>query len=151
MKCKKCKRSFDPNHGNQKFCSQLCSDTFYDDYREDWKKNHPQIEQDYTKGGSRAYNNIQQRCENPNHPSYSNYGGRGIQLRLSKEEFLAIYFGSDTCGLCGQTVNDENRNAKDGRTLDRIDQAKSYEPDNLRILCRSCNASLAYKRRKNRL
>jgi len=152
MKCKQCDKPIPKDtHGNRKFCSPKCSDIFYEKYRQNWKTEHEEIEQDYTKCGHRAYNNIKQRCENQNHVAYRNYGGRGIQLRLTREEFLAIYFGTDSCGLCGQAVNDENRNAKDGRTLDRIDQAKSYEPDNLRILCRSCNASLAYKRRKNKI
>lgn len=152
LKCKKCNKTIaNDSHGNRKFCSQQCSDIYYDEYRENWKTNHPEIEQDYTKNGSRCYNNIQQRCENTNHPAYRNYGGRGIRLNLSREEFLEIYFSSNNCGLCGQAVNDENRNAKDGRTLDRIDPSKSYEPDNLRILCRSCNCSNAYKRRKYKI
>lgn len=152
IKCKKCNKTIPKNsHKNRKFCSQLCSDLYYEEYREDWKEDHPEIEENYTKSGNRCYNNIIQRCENPNHKSFTNYGGRGIQLRLTREEFAEIYFSSDTCEYCGTELNDENRNLKNGRTLDRVDQAKSYEKGNLRILCRSCNCSLAHKRRKNKL
>ena len=152
LKCKRCNKTIsNDSHGNRKFCSQQCSDIYYEKYREDWKVDHQEIESDYTKNGSRCYNNIQQRCENTNHPAYRNYGGRGIRLNLSREEFLEIYFSSDTCENCGTELNDQNRNLKNGRTLDRVDQAKSYEKGNLRLLCRSCNASLAYSRRKNPL
>ena len=149
--CKLCKTKFEPKHGNQKFCSDKCFHIFYGAYRKDWKAEHTEIETDYVRNGARAYNNIKARCTNPNHPQYHNYGARGLTLELTKEEFLAIYFSTDTCELCGCRLNDNNRNASDGRTLDRIDQSRGYEKGNLRLLCRSCNASLAYKRRKNRL
>lgn len=150
-KCKLCKKQFEQSHGNQKFCSERCSEAFYSNYRESWKKDNPQIEEGYTKSGARAYNNIRQRCENPRNPQYTSYGGRGIRLVISREEFVKIYFSTDTCELCGKQLDDERRNSADGRTLDRIDQARSYEQGNLRLLCRACNTSLAYKRRKNRL
>jgi len=147
-KCKLCKRQFEEKHGNQKFCSDKCSNIFYDNYRENWKKDNPQIEESYTKSGSRAYNNIKQRCENERNPQFASYGGRGISLELTREEFTVIYFSSNDCELCGRTLNDENRSAANGRTLDRIDQSRSYEKNNLRILCRACNTSLSFKRRK---
>lgn len=149
-KCKMCGAKFTPNHANTKFCSELCRSTYYQQYRKNWKEKHTGIEKDYTKGGDRAYNNIRQRCTNPNHPSYTNYGGRGITLEITREEFKEIYFGSDTCDLCGKQVDDKNRMNADGRTLDRIDQARPYEKGNLRILCRACNTRLAFNRRKNK-
>ncbi len=148
-KCKLCKNILAKNvHGNQKFCSPVCSKIYYENYRKNWKDNHPKIENDYTKSGQRAYNNIRQRCENRRNPQFSSYGGRGISLELTREEFTKIYFSSNDCELCGRTLNDENRSAANGRTLDRIDQARPYEDGNLRILCRACNTSLSFKRRK---
>ena len=149
-KCKCCKNSFKDKHGNAKFCSISCSETYYSAYRDNWKGDNPQVEESYTKSGARAFNNIRQRCENPRNPQFTSYGGRGIQLRITREEFTKIYFSTDQCEICGKQLNDEKRNGGDGRTLDRIDQARSYEKDNLRILCRACNTSLCYKRRKNK-
>lgn len=120
------------------------------DYINAYRKMRPDIEESYTKGGHRAYNNIKQRCNNPNHPSYHNYGGRGIRCNLTIDEFLDIYFSTDACEMCGDKVDDEKRLSKKGRTLDRVDQAKSYEMGNLRILCRSCNCSLGFKRKKSK-
>ena len=148
--CKNCSEKFIVTHGNARFCSKNCFKAFYHQYRKNWKTNNTVVEKTYTKSGHRAYNNIQQRCENPNHPSFHNYGARGIKLELNREEFEKIYFNSEICENCGIKLNDNDRNAKDGRTLDRIDQADNYRKGNLRILCRSCNASFAFKRRKGK-
>jgi hypothetical protein len=57
------------------------------------------------------------RCYNPNHPSYDNYGGRGITVcdrwKDSFNNFLA----------------DMGERPK-GMTIDRIDNNKNYEPSN---------------------
>lgn len=146
--CKRCHKPIsDKKHGNAKFCTKTCFNAFYRRYHENWNKSHPQIEQSYTKNGIRAYLNIKARTSNPKHPDFSNYGARGITLELTVEEFLKIYFQTDKCQNCGIVLNDADRNAKNGRTLDRISQAHGYKLGNLRILCRSCNSSLAYHRR----
>lgn len=150
-KCKLCKVEFRASHGNSKFCSAKCFDAFYENYRKNWKENHPKIEKDYVKDGSRAYNNIKQRTSNIKNPQYANYGARGITLELTREEFKEIYFSTNNCELCGKDLDDENRSGPNGRTLDRIDQGRSYEKGNLRILCRACNTRLAFNRRKNKL
>jgi hypothetical protein len=57
-----------------------------------------------------------QRCLNPNHPSYDNYGGRGITVCedwLSFENFYA-----------------DMLDPPDGMSIDRINNDGNYEPGN---------------------
>jgi hypothetical protein len=70
---------------------------------------------------SRAYQawaNMKQRCNNPNHPSYADYGGRGITVCERWADFSAFHvdMGDPPPGL----------------SLDRIDNDRGYGPDNCR-------------------
>lgn len=56
------------------------------------------------------------RCEDPNHPSYANYGGRGITVCERWHDFES--FTSDL----GPRPSDT--------TLDRVNNDKGYEPSN---------------------
>lgn len=65
------------------------------------------------------YHNVIKRCTNPDHHNYSRYGGRGIECKFAScEEFW-------------DHVKDLPYCSKD-MTLDRIDNDKHYEPDNIR-------------------
>jgi hypothetical protein len=64
-----------------------------------------------------AYLNAKQRCTNPNHSAWENYGGRGIQFRLPPfEQFIAHV---------GLKPGPEYE-------LDRIDNDGDYEIGNIR-------------------
>ena len=73
-------------------------------------------------GGHRMYktwDGVMQRCNNPKHKRYKDYGGRGISVC---EEWLDIRNFVDWV---------ENKsNWEEGLTLDRIDNDKGYSPDN---------------------
>lgn len=64
-----------------------------------------------------AYANIKARCTNSDHPSYKNYGGRGITCAFETFEDFARHVGFRPSRKF---------------TIDRIDNSKGYEPGNLR-------------------
>lgn len=70
---------------------------------------------------SRAWHcwlNMMQRCTNPNHPSFKNYGGRGISVC---EKWLAFEGWYEDMG-----------DPPPNLSLDRIDNDGNYEPGNCR-------------------
>lgn len=71
------------------------------------------------KGKSRTYttwDNMTQRCTNPNRPEYKYYGGRGITICTEWKDFATFYADM------GERPN--------GMSLDRIDTNGNYEPNN---------------------
>lgn len=63
------------------------------------------------------------RCFSKNHPSYSNYGGRGITVCTEwRESFRTFY----------DYVSQLSHYGEEGYTLDRIDNDGNYEPGNVR-------------------
>lgn len=65
-----------------------------------------------------SWRSMRQRCLNPNQPSYSDYGGRGISIAPAWRHFSAFLADMGP------------RPA--GTTLDRIDNEGDYEPGNCR-------------------
>lgn len=72
-----------------------------------------------------AYSNMVQRCENPRHPHYRNYGGRGIAICARWRESFAAFLA------------DVGPRPSPAHSLDRIDNERGYEPANCRWATRA--------------
>jgi len=62
---------------------------------------------------------MRQRCNNPNHPVYKDYGGRGIKICERWNDFANF-------------LADVGERPHPKLTLDRIDVNGGYEPTNIR-------------------
>ena len=67
----------------------------------------------------RTWQQLRQRCENPNNKAYNNYGGRGIKVCTRWQDFRNFF---------------EDMGKKPGPkySIDRIDNDGNYEPSNCR-------------------
>lgn len=72
-----------------------------------------------------VWNGMRQRCNDPNHKSYKNYGGRGIRVCPEWDDFLAFESWALASGY------DENAPYAHC-TIDRIDVDGNYTPSNCR-------------------
>ncbi len=68
----------------------------------------------------RIWQAILQRCENPDHNQYKNYGGRGIKVCDEWHDAVIFINWALTHGW------------QEGLSIDRIDNDKGYSPDNCR-------------------
>ncbi len=147
MLCENCGGEFERHRSNQIYCSVACrnkrnSMIHYHDNTDKEKQRF----QRYRRSGATAYNAIKQRCGNPGHIAFQNYGGKGVKCLINKDEFLKLYNTPTVCKICKWELN-EDGSAPDGRTIDRINSDGNYEVDNVRIVCRSCNSRLTKSRK----
>jgi hypothetical protein len=81
--------------------------------------------------------NMIERCENPSHRAYTNYGGRGISVFAEWRDLATFLTYLDAVlGPC-----------PDGRSLDRVNNDGPYEPGNIRWATRSEQARNQRRRR----
>lgn len=74
---------------------------------------------------------MNQRCRNPKHKSYEDYGGRGI----------LVFFMWVGRGGFEEFLNDVGKRPSRQHTLDRIDPNGNYEPGNIRWATKSVQNS----------
>jgi hypothetical protein len=68
----------------------------------------------------RIWRAVRQRCENPKHSEYPNYGGRGISFAPEWRDSYATF------------LRDMGRRPSHRHSIERIDNAKGYGPGNCR-------------------
>lgn len=77
---------------------------------------------------------MKQRCLNPNHKSYVNYGGRGISIH---SEWIESFSAFASYIRTSFGIQDIPRDLE----IDRIDNEKGYEPGNIRLSTRQEQAN----------
>ena len=82
---------------------------------------------------SRIWRGMKSRCQNPNYPCYSDYGGRGITVCDEWQQFEPFYKWAMANGY------------RDELSIDRIDVEGNYEPSN----CRWVNAKTQANNKRN--
>ncbi len=78
--------------------------------------------------GTRLYavwDSMRQRCNNPNHYAYANYGGRGISVCREWDDYSAFRRWALSSGY-------DDGAGRGECTLDRVDTNGDYRPDNCR-------------------
>lgn len=83
-----------------------------------------------------VWHSMKQRCGDPNHPAYHNYGGRGIKVCPEWEHSFEQFW------------MDMGPTYRGGMELDRVDNNRGYDPQNCRWVTRKKNAR---NRRTNRV
>ena len=65
---------------------------------------------------------------------------RGVRLLISLEDFVSwMNAQSKTCHYCGCRLEEIGAGNMKGLTLERLDNERHYELDNIALACRRCN------------
>ena len=135
LRCHYCKSEFVVTASNAKrIQQQCCSGTCNQALRaavEGGNEKHPLY---------KRWLAMNQRCNNPNHPNYINYGGRGITIADDLKEF-PDYVAAVTA--LPNAPTEYHRFVQ----LDRIDNSKGYTASNLRWTGMSTQAANQRKRK----
>lgn len=85
----------------------------------------------------RVYKGMRERCYQVNHVSYKLYGGKGIEVKCTRNEFIKWYLDNVTDDIINPHV-------------DRIDPNGHYEFKNMQIISANENLKKAFRQNSNR-
>jgi hypothetical protein len=83
------------------------------------------------------WRSLRERCNNKKHPSYYNYGGRGINVSKEWDDFNTF-------------LNDMGKKPFDKAEIDRVDNEKGYSKENCEWVTRKQNHHNRRNSKKNR-
>ena len=132
--CKKCRKLLsqtkEAKEANRKACKRYsCTEKGKENGRQRSKKYRLTLV-----GYLRTvWHNIQARCYDPNHKSYKNYGGRGIENRFKSFE---DFFNHVIHDLWVRDIKQIK-----GLQVDRVDNDGHYKPGNIRFVTHKENNS----------
>ena len=78
-----------------------------------------------------TFDNMKARCRFSYHVQYPRYGGRGIELKISREDFIAWYI--------------REAGGRFDLTIDRIDNDGHYELGNMQLITKTENSRKAHR------
>lgn len=85
----------------------------------------------------KAWLSMRERCNNPGHPFYKNYGGKGVTICAEWQQFQPFAGWAKANGW----MEIKGVAHGDRMSIDRIDSSGSYEPANCRIVTVRVNCS----------
>ena len=106
-------------------CARKASLEEYYSHKEEYRE----YKQEYNRRPTERYRQICRRSQK-----------RGIPMAISKQDFITWYNEQpQNCFYCGVEFDDYKNNHLRGLTMDRIDNDKQYELDNIVLSCMRCN------------
>lgn len=148
LKCRDCERAFEPNHFNEKLCSQECKYRAVQARRLKYKKSEKgqeaekkwrqspaklKIDKRYrasSKGRMKAVERVSRYVKENSHALFRKRLGQTAPYRRLRQEMIEIYKNCQHCGT------DQDL------TLDHIvptSHGGNHSRENIQVLCRSCN------------
>jgi len=132
--CDNCNSFYPVINMNQRFCNKACYVSWHS------KANNEKSNSQRKNDGKYVWRHLKDRCQNPDNKSYKDYGGKGVECKFTSfQEFQEFCFRTNECEQCAIPLNDDNRRARDGRNIHRIDSNLHYEKSNCMIVCKKCN------------
>lgn len=100
-------------------------------HKKRWAESHPWWH---------SYAGAQQRCTNPNHKCYKFYGGRGIRLKMSLNDFKKLWFRDDAyllkCPSIDRINNKKDYTIGNCRFVEMVENARNNRYRKEKVECR---------------
>jgi len=136
--CSICKDEFDKKHGNQKYCSEECSKKRRLINKKIWHRNHRREIKRYKKFYYQSVPGIWATL-------VDSAKQRNIKFSITKEDFINWYNNQEKrCYYCKrilESIKQDSLGHNNRLTIDRKDNNRGYELDNIVLACFRCNST----------